>query len=280
MGLKENFHKVGNWLAWYGSILHIRRLLKIIEKSSRQHVNKIMSELPSQSRAQIDRTHLDMRIRCTSKGRDKQVLFGDAGDLANWLEGRTFDRLELSSPIVCAKGHLIQVILDRYDGVTLRVDSRDAAWARSVYAELESELKLRSPALSKVRKASWSYPLCFLFSSALIILGVDILAKVVTETGKYDNAMRVPIFALMTIAVLLATVLLPTAMRRFVPAFEVLPQGKDSKASIMGRSLIGSISAVVLGVIVEAFTRAYMPEKGSDPNEQALLAYFWNLLFA
>lgn len=199
-----------------------------------------------------------------------QELFGEAGDLTAWLDGRTFDRLELSSPMACSEGHSIDVILDRTDGVVLRVDSRDAPWARSVYAELEGELELRCPALSKLRKAAWSYPLCFLFSSILTIIGVDIAAHWLTESGKYDHEQRGIILTFMSVFILLVTLLLPTVLRRFIPAIEVLPAGKDSKMSRMGHSLIASIATVLFGILIEILIRIYLGEENDSSSYRAL----------
>lgn len=208
---------------------------------ARRQVQRLEQDLEDE-RTTAERAAL-ISMTVTSGGSVRETA-GTPEELVAYLRGRDIDALSLTAPARRISGYSISVSAGVEKGVDLRVSSADDRWATAAFSYLKDEIGRNVPWWSFARNFGVIYAAIFLAVSLALWNVFDIIARLTTETGKFDlNTATWAWVGVFGGALILALTLSNKALE-WLKAFEVIPDGIPRRRGPL--RLIGYIAGTMV----------------------------------
>lgn len=199
------------------------------------------------------------------KDNERRSVTGSASELVDYLDGRYIYEIEFSAPSGNILDHSISIRADRQDGIYLRISSVDSQWCIAGFSEIQDEIRKNTPLWQFVRNPIFLYVLFAIVSIVGLWHIGDTIALWTTETGNFSGETLQLANWLYYAGILATTLSIPPMVRRYVPAFEVVPPNSQARGRRVIAVLVTTFSTVILSVFSNVISSAILnaPNGGS-----------------
>jgi hypothetical protein len=177
-----------------------------------------------------------------------QTLSGTPDQVMAGIDPYVVQGLRLRAPAVYGRAVSLTLSLRRLAGVSLEVEATDPGWVRKALATLDSEIRRGIPAEARLRKYKWTIAPCALIVIALLLIAF----RGIIGNGKHEVPVAVAVLAATAMGLFIA-LFCSYALELYIPGFELLPRGKESRGrrlTAVAASFVVALVAAILATVL------------------------------
>ncbi|MEO5318142.1 hypothetical protein PV761_06095 [Arthrobacter sp. CC3] len=199
-----------------------------------------------------------VELSLTGNENERRTVIGTSAELTDYLDGRHLESAEFVAPSGRIRNHSITLRAGRSNGLYARLSSNDAKWCIAGFSEIADEVAKQMPRWRFIRSGYFLYPLYLLSGGiALWFLG-DGLGFYPSEGGKFTSAGSTNVGLVFLIGLPGLAYWAMHFTQKAIPAFQIVPLGKQHPGRAVITVLGGSLGTIALGILVNVLSKPFV----------------------
>lgn len=199
-----------------------------------------------------------IELSLTGNENERRTVIGTSAELTDYLDGRYLESAEFVAPSGHIRNHSISLRAGRSNGLYARLSSNDAKWCIAGFAEIADEVDKQVPRWRFIRSSYFLYPLYFVSGAlALWFLG-DGLGLYPIEDGKFTSLGSTNFVLAFVVGNPLLSHFAVNFTQNAIPAFQIVPLGKQHPGRAVITVLGGSLGTIALGILVNVLSKPFV----------------------